>query len=108
MNRGSHGPSSPTGPSRDELLSTLHRLISLLVRNESPWSRPIAELRTDVAQADDPVAVQCALRRILAIYGGSGSFNDVVLHSSAGVNCDNAQFDSLRSKLHRLCREMVE
>jgi len=84
---------------RESLYATLVRLVALLVRNDSPWGRTIANLGSDIAKAANPVDFQFALRSLLSVYGGMGSFSDLVIQSQAGVGPDNDELDRLRSAL---------
>jgi hypothetical protein len=45
-----------------------------------------------------------AKSRIVSMYGGMGSLNDVVLHKNGVPNLeDNLKFSELRSELYKMC-----
>lgn len=91
----------------ESLYATLIRVIAVLVRNDSSWAKTLAALAAGMTDARNEVELQRALRHLLSIYGGMGSFNDLVLQSSAGVSPDNEALDELRSTLYSLASEMV-
>lgn len=45
-----------------------------------------------------------AIRDILAMYGGIGSFNDIILYKNGQpLISENIEFDDLRTQLYQLC-----
>jgi hypothetical protein len=83
------------------ITEVLDQLNGLLMRyGEADWARACRQHRA--AYIENEAA---ALRAILAMYGGMGSFNDIVLYSDSGqvAAVDNDEFDRLRSALHALC-----
>jgi hypothetical protein len=91
----------------ENLYATLIRIIAILVRNDSSWAKTLAALATEVVEAHDEVELQHALRRLLSIYGGMGSFNDVILQSRAGVSPDNDALNHARSGLYSMVSELI-
>ncbi|GAB3352031.1 DUF6966 domain-containing protein [Amycolatopsis echigonensis] len=87
-----------------ELATDIDALLALFERvDEQHWARWARAVRTDIANGD----AHC-LSRILGVYGGPGSFNDLVIHPMNGhaVNPDdvanaNQQLDSLRTRIHQ-------
>ncbi|WP_434082301.1 DUF6966 domain-containing protein [Achromobacter deleyi] len=46
--------------------------------------------------------------RLLSLYGGMGSLNDVVLYNShQPLVAENNEFDGLRTRLYELCKKLV-
>jgi hypothetical protein len=89
-----------------ELLATLIRVIALLTRNGSSWGVTIIDLAGELVLAR-PEERSMVGRKLLSLYGGMGSFNDVVLQNRLGVSPDNDELDSLRSTLYQLCAELA-
>lgn len=67
------------------------------------WANALEKSREEII--NDPNATA---RGILSMYGGMGSLNDLVLHKNGQpLMAENDEFDDLRSKLHRLCHEIL-
>lgn len=84
-----------------EIKTTLSRMAELLqTGGHGDWG---LALRNLVAQVDNDPAGACA--KIVAMFGGMGSLNDLVLYQ-AGVPLrqENQELDDLRSKLYSLTR----
>ncbi|MNV67065.1 hypothetical protein D3C71_1598490 [compost metagenome] len=46
--------------------------------------------------------------RLLSLYGGMGSLNDVVLYNRhQPLVAENNEFDELRTRLYELCKKLV-
>jgi hypothetical protein len=52
----------------------------------------------------DPEVKMTAARSILRMYGGMGSFGDLVLQNADGVLPEQAEFDRLRQRLFEAAR----
>jgi len=66
----------------------------------SDWARALENFRSEVQQ--DPSATTA---KILSMYGGMGSLNDLVLYKDGKVLAqENDELDALRSRLYELCR----
>jgi len=49
-----------------------------------------------------------AIAQIISVYGGMGSFNDIVLYEDGQPNTAwNVELDALREALYRLCRSQI-
>ena len=86
------------------LLEVLSDLVVVLSdANQSRYSRAISSIHDALgdAQGDRP-REQAVIRQILSLYGGMGSFQDLVLQDSNGVRPEQDEFDRLR---HRLFEE---
>lgn len=81
-----------------KILETL--AVLLRKANEHDWARA-CECRSDEF-GENPAE---AIRAILAMYGGMGSFNDLVLYESGEfLVAENDELDRLRTQLHFECR----
>lgn len=50
-----------------------------------------------------------AVKKIMAMYGGLGSLNDVILYEgNKPLIAENTEFDALRTELYDLCLAMRE
>jgi hypothetical protein len=66
----------------------------------SDWARAFESFRSELQQ--DPSATTA---KILSMYGGMGSLNDLVLYKDGKVLAqENDELDALRSRLYELCR----
>lgn len=85
----------------DRLLELLKSLALLLSNTgEARWSEMLSSIRSDLsASRGDPDREQAAVRDILSLYGGMGSFQDLVLQDSRGVRPEQQEFDQLRNLL---------
>ena len=64
------------------------------------WAKGIENLRNEMTYDSD-----LALGKILSLYGGMGSFNDIILYRNGILLVsENSELDALRSKLYELCR----
>ena len=87
----------------------IHRIESVLARMRdllaagglSDWATALDGCRS--ALPADPVNVRS---RILSMYGGMGSLNDLVLYRSGQPMIrENNELDALRSQLYGLCHD---
>jgi hypothetical protein len=86
------------------LLEVLNDLVVLLSgANQSPYSSGISSIHDALRDSQgDRAREQAVIRQILALYGGMGSFQDLVLQDSDGMRPEQDEFDRLR---HRLFEE---
>src|SRR5512133_2364412 len=90
----------------DPLSALLVRLARLLDRaQEQRWAQSMWQLADAAAAASGTQERQEVVRRVLALYGGMGSFNDVVLQDERGVMPEQVELDELRSRLFETARE---
>jgi hypothetical protein len=85
-----------------QIRSVLSRLAAILHScGNNNWA---ATLETfDSEMLSDPAGTAA---RITGIFGGMGSFNDVVLYRGGQVaHGENEELDRLRTELYALCRE---
>ena len=81
-----------------ENMLRIEELLRLGGANE--WANGIERLRNEMDYDSD-----LALGKILSLYGGMGSFNDIVLYRNGiPLVSENNELDALRSKLYELCR----
>lgn len=85
----------------EQLEPVLTRMTELLrLGSRGNWANALEKHRS--ALSTDPSAT---VARILAMFGGMGSLNDVVLYKDGQpMVSENRELDSLRSRLYDLCR----
>lgn len=77
-------------------------IADLLSKNNEPdWANALKRLTLEFDA--DPVVGR---GRVLALYGGMGSFNDIVLYDKQGqpLQVENDELSGLRTELHAACR----
>jgi len=82
--------------------SLLREIADLLAKhNESEWARSFERFADEYDDSPDSTK-----GRIRSVYGGMGSFNDVILHGPNGIPLgpENDELDRLRSELYAKCR----
>ena len=100
----SGGPSGWFGAAKmtdaGQIKLALSEIVSILrAGGNENWLRSIENFRAQME--DDPIATP---PRILSIFGGMGSFNDLILYKNGQpLSKENEQLDRLRSKLYDLC-----
>lgn len=82
----------------------LKRMAELLREGElHDWANALERFRGEIRSSPSAIAA-----RILAIYGGMGSFNDLILYSNGRLLvAENVELDALRSELYQLCHEIA-
>lgn len=89
----------------DPVLDALVEIADLLTDGEEPrWSALISSLAHELEAAGSGPARQDVIRSILALYGGMGSFSDVVLQDMSGALPEQQRFHQRRSELFELAR----
>ncbi len=85
------------------LVESLLRQGAALLRehNETNWADALENLA-----AEYPESPEATTAKIRAMYGGMGSFNDVILYGANGhpLRSENDELDGLRSRLFAACR----
>ncbi|AQZ63738.1 unnamed protein product [[Actinomadura] parvosata subsp. kistnae] len=95
----------------DRVRRVLHALIELLERAGEPhasYAEGLRRLDSQVEEAhdrDSPELLQYAIRHILSLNGGMGSFRDVVLMNAQGVLPEQDEFYELRGQLFEAARD---
>lgn len=81
-------------PDVARLAGTLEAMTTLLkLHGDDGWAEQIERCRSSIAQSD-----YYGVDRLLRLYGGMGSLNDVILQSGGLAPAeDNERFDALRS-----------
>lgn len=82
--------------------AVLSRMIELLLMGAGDnWAVALEEVR--VVFCRDP---KSASSKLLSMYGGMGSLNDVVLYGGGqALVKENNEFDVLRARLYELCKD---
>jgi len=76
----------------------------LLDSGEARIALRLRMLATQSLDARDIDEQREVARRVLALYGGMGSFQDLVLQDDDGVRAEQAVFDRLRKRLFETAR----
>lgn len=67
------------------------------------WADALEKFRSEIAL--EPVTT---VRKILGMYGGMGSLNDLILYKNGQpLIKENNELDALRTQLYELCREIA-
>lgn len=84
-----------------KIQSTLTRMAELLRQAAiEDWAAALESIKHEIV-----VDERAALTKIISMYGGMGSLNDLVLYRNGQLLVrENNEFDLLRSELHALCR----
>jgi hypothetical protein len=92
------------------LLEVLSDLVVVLSdANQSRYSRGISSILETLRDAQgDHAREQAVIRQILSLYGGMGSFQDLVLQDSDGVRPEQSEFDRLRDRLFEEARAALQ
>lgn len=89
----------------DPLRDLLSRLAQLLAGADEPrWSQSMSRLAERAAATPGSAERREVIREVLSLYGGMGSFNDVVLQDARGVLPEQPELDQLRSRLFETAR----
>ena len=73
------------------------------VGDMNDWANIFEKLDNEVVYDSD-----ITIAKILSMYGGMGSLNDIVLHKNKQPLIEeNNEFDVLSSKLYELCHEQA-
>lgn len=82
------------------VLKRMAELIRIDGRND--WANALEKCRGEIAGSPNATAA-----KILSMYGGMGSLNDLVLYRNGLLlMAENDEFDILRSELYELCHEV--
>ncbi|WIA57437.1 hypothetical protein N6H05_06490 [Sphingobium sp. WTD-1] len=81
-------------PEVARLSQTLEAMTALLkLHGNEEWAEQIERCRSNIARSD-----YYGVERLLRLYGGMGSLNDVVLQAAGSAPAEaNSRFDALRS-----------
>lgn len=87
----------------DLIEAILERMVELLREGQVlGWVGAIESSRAEIRSAPSATAA-----RIISMYGGMGSLNDVILYSNGQLlGPENSELDALRSELYQLCHEI--
>jgi hypothetical protein len=90
----------------DPLLDALVETADLLTDGEElRWATRLSALANDLESAGSGPARQDVIRAVMALYGGMGSFSDLVLQDMSGALPEQQRFDRRRSELFELARD---
>lgn len=90
---------------KDEIKTVIQEIIYLLsVHNERAWADQFAYLKEKL-NAD----YQETLALLASMFGGAGTFNDIILHKDGWpLKEENQALVALKSKLYKLVKEASE
>jgi hypothetical protein len=94
----------------DELSELALKLASLLAQAKEPrWSSRLSAIADAFnASRDSHAQRKNVIRETLSLYGGMGSFQDLVLQDSRGVRPEQRDFDMYRHQLFELARAELQ
>jgi hypothetical protein len=82
------------------LAGLLEELADLLTRfEEGATARGLRRLAIEATSASSDVDQRAVVLRVVALYSGMGSMQDLVLQNSIGVRPEQVELDALRSEL---------
>ena len=87
------------------IYSHLKRIAELLASHGEPtWAASFEHFASEFDESPE-----LAKGRIRSVFGGMGSFNDIVLHGPNGVPLgpENEELDRLRSELYSKCQSQI-
>lgn len=91
-----------------EIMIILTQIIQLLESvNENSWVETLKNCRNDCGCVENEEEANDIRRKILSIYGGMGSFNDLVLGSAGNILPENKELDRLSTKLFETLRNQL-
>lgn len=84
---------------RKEIAAILNEVINLLAPYDENWTNSLKRLKKEMDTSPEE-----AMRHLKNLYGGMGSFNDLVLQKNGQMpKEENHKLFNLRSKLYELC-----
>lgn len=79
----------------------------LRAHNEPDWSKSFVYLHKQASEVKDLESRRDLLSQARTIFGGMGSFNDLVIESGGQVSrADNRKLDEMRDSLYDIIMEM--
>jgi len=84
-----------------EIKEIMLKIISILLdAGMEDWSAAITKLSHEMDVDPD-----CAKKKVLRLYGGMGSFNDIVIYKNGELLIEKTnEFDELKTNLFELCK----
>lgn len=84
-----------------EIQETLQEISKILIdANINDWSRSIIKLSKEIVENTEE-----AKKKILRLYGGMGSFNDILIYEEGNLSKEKTEkLDTLRLKLFGMCQ----
>ena len=91
-----------------DVAGLLRRLQELLVTGGEPrWAQSLGGLAAAAEGATDDADRRAVVTQVLGLYGGMGSFSDVVLQDRDGVLPEQQELQQLRTRLFEAAREAL-
>lgn len=90
---------------KNEIRETVIGIANILSSNdESSWAKTFEKLGAEI-----DTNCESSLHSLKGLYGGMGSFNDVILHKNGmPLIRENDDLDELRHKLYKQLKEAIE
>lgn len=90
---------------KSEIKSTIDRIIRVLNANDaSNWARPFENLKRDL-----DIDYYSTVYSLKSMFGGMGSFNDLVLHKDCvPLIKENNELSDLKDELYLLLEKAIE
>ncbi|WP_414739751.1 DUF6966 domain-containing protein [Microvirgula aerodenitrificans] len=87
----------------DDVGVILKKIVELLNAGaESDWAAALEKIKAEFEE--NPKIMS---DKLLAMYGGMGSINDIILYKERRVLvAENNEFDFLRTRLYKICKEI--
>ena len=97
-----------TAPVGRDIQAVISELCDLLeTTRDYRWKKVFSGFLDRLDEGGTALDRQSVIRQMLRLYGGMGSFNDLVLQDSHGVLPENNELDRLRHELHeRLIQDL--
>lgn len=88
----------------DRVIDIFTEIAALLrVAGNDNWAKAFDNLRSEFE-----ISPEAARTEILRVYGGIGSFNDVILYRDGQpLWTENGRLSTLRTELYDICREEI-
>lgn len=93
----------------DKVIDILEQIGNILRKNrDSNWLPAIENLLSQFLNETARETQVILVRKIIGMYGGMGSFNDLILFDDGNV-CyeENEQLDRLRGELYEICNTIL-
>ena len=90
---------------KNEIRETVIGIANILASNdESSWAKTFEKLGSEI-----DTNYESSLHSLKGLYGGMGSFNDVILHKNGmPLIRENGDLDEVRHKLYKQLKEAIE
>lgn len=90
---------------KNEIIETVARIAKILASNdEHSWAKAFEDLGSNI-----DTDYESSLHSLKGLYGGMGSFNDVILHKNGmPLIPENDDLEELRHRLYKQLKEAID